>query len=174
MPTEKKKRKLSGAAVTTYKPIFAKKKVADYLATCVDEETTKIVQKNEESGYTQYKNVLTIKLPTVEGFARFVKKSKRTLETWAKLYPEFREGMNLIKEEQKQRLIERSLEGKYNPTIAKLILATNHGMSDKSDITTDGKPITTSFNDEQINRIADRIARRQKSDGDTPGEKQSN
>ena len=41
-----------------------------------------------------------------------------------------------------KRLLNSGLGGQYNATIAKLVLAANHGMSDKQEISgADGKPL---------------------------------
>ena len=48
-----------------------------------------------------------------------------------------------IKQEQKERLADNGLAGKYNPTIAKLILSANHDMREKvdTDVTSKGDKI---------------------------------
>ncbi len=71
-----------------------------------------------------------------------------------------------------QRLIDMGLSGVYNSTIAKLILSSNHGMRERLDKTSDDKPINN-FNDEQVDRIADRISRRKSDDGGISSSKKS-
>jgi len=156
-----------------YKNVYAGKRVNDYIASCMDDFEDQIVQENVEKGYKMYRKKLIVKLPTIEGYAIYLKVSRQVLYDWSKVYPEFREAMELIKTKQKQKLVEHGLDGSYNPTIAKLILANNHGMSDKNDVTSDGKPLN-SFNDDQINRIAARIAGGSKGDGNTSGKEESN
>ncbi len=151
-----------------YKRIYEKKRVDEYLLTCEDKEVKKIIQENKEKKYAMYKSVLKITLPSVEGYAAFIGFSKKTLYNWGKLYPEFAKTLERIMSIQKQKLIENGLQGTYNAVITRLLLSSNHGMKEKSDVTTDDKPInTTSFTDEQINRIADRIARRESGDVNT-------
>ncbi len=59
--------------------------------------------------------------------------------------PEFLYALRYIKEEQRKRLINGGLSGKYNSTIAKLILSANHGMHEKKETEHSGK-ILTGFN----------------------------
>ena len=77
---------------------------------------------------------LKVQLPTVEEFALFIGKSVKTLYNWAAQHEDFLQALNKIVVQQKQRLINKGLSGDYNPTIAKLILSSNHGMSEKKQI----------------------------------------
>lgn len=91
-----------------------------------------------------------VNLPTIEGFAVFIGVSKRVLYEWEKLYPNFMHALDLIRHEQQKRLLDKGLSGQYNSTIAKLILSSNHNMSEKTqtDLTTDGEKITFGWNKE--------------------------
>lgn len=115
--------------------------VDEYLDSRQDEEIQVVKQANSEKGYEMYDNKLKVNLPTVEGFARFIGVNKTSLYEWEKKHPEFSNALDKIRTEQQQRLIDSGLSGEYNPTIAKLILSANHGMREKSDVTTDDKPI---------------------------------
>lgn len=117
-------------------------KAQEYLSLCQDEEKQVVKQSSEK--YEMYDNKLKVKLPTIEGFARFIGVNKTSLYEWEKKHPDFSNALDDIRQEQQQRLINSGLSGEYNPTIAKLILSSNHGMREKSetDITTLGKPIT--------------------------------
>jgi hypothetical protein len=114
-----------------------------------------------------YERLIKVKLPTIEGLAIYLGVARKTLYSWEKEYPIFAAALDRVRAEQLQRLIDSGLSGDYNPVIAKLMLSHNHGMREKSDITSDDKPLNT-FSDDQIDRIADRIASRKGSNGDTP------
>ena len=86
---------------------------------------------------------LKVKLPTLEGFAIHIEVNKTTLYEWDKKYPEFSNSLDKIRTEQQNRLLDMGLSGDYNSTIAKLVLSSNHGMREKSDVTTDGKELPT-------------------------------
>jgi hypothetical protein len=104
--------------------------VDDYLKDCID-------------SYDNGKR--DVKLPTIGGFALMVGVNKQTLYNWGEEHPQFLDSLNKIVEEQQNRLINQGLAGNYNSTIAKLILSSNHGMSEKTenktDITTGGDKI---------------------------------
>lgn len=108
------------------------KKVEDFLLLHQDEE----VEKEKKEGWVTYST--KVKLPTIEGFARYIGVNKSTLYEWESNYPEFSNALEEIRVEQKERLINMGLAGEYNSTIAKLILSSNHGMSDRTDMTTGG------------------------------------
>ncbi len=104
-------------------------KVDEYLAQQVDEEYKRT--KTESSASSSYEHRIRVKLPTVEGFARFLGVSKKSLYNWKDTHPDFLHALEKIEIEQKERLICYGLSGDYNSTIAKLILSANHGMNDK-------------------------------------------
>ena len=54
--------------------------------------------------------------------------NKAQIYDWEKIFPEFGHALDKIRAEQQNRLIDNGLAGTYNSTIAKLILACNHGM----------------------------------------------
>ncbi len=117
-------------------------KVDEYLELHQDKELERVGLKSEK-GYEKIEYVLRVNLPTIEGFARFIGVNKTTLYEWDKKYPDFSNSLDKIRIEQQTRLINEGLAGNYNPTIAKLILSSNHGMREKTeqDITTGGKEI---------------------------------
>lgn len=144
------------ARPTKYKQEFIKK-ADEYLELNKDEMDSigdKLIQK--------------VKLPTIGGFALFINVPESTLYDWKKegdnykpiekekmtagdiekdkelqSKAKFSESLGKIKQEQQSRLLNKGLSGDYNPTIAKLILSSNHGMSDKvdTDVTTLGESI---------------------------------
>lgn len=95
-----------------------------------------------------------VKIPTIEGFAQFIGVNKTTLYEWEKEHPQFSNALEKIRTEQQQRLLDNGLSGTYNSTIAKLVLSANHGMREKTDMTTDDKQISFSI----VNDVADKYA----------------
>lgn len=126
-------------------------KVDEYLSTRTDEETEYHKTRGEKSD--GYDRIIKVKLPTIEGFARFLDVNKTSLYEWEKIHPEFSNALDKIRIEQQNRLIDKGLSGDYNPVIAKLILSANHGMKEKTDVTTDGKALPTPlFNIDEIRK----------------------
>jgi hypothetical protein len=79
-------------------------------------------------------------LPTVEGLAVHLCVARSTIYEWAKTYPEFSDILEALLAAQGSQLIQNGLKGEYNSTITKLML-TKHGYKDKTDVTTDDKPV---------------------------------
>jgi len=141
-------------------------KVDEYLKKNRDRNVKVLKMRNNEKGYVTYDTKLKVKLPTIYGFALYLGVAEKTVRNWGKAYKEFQGALNKIKNEQKQRLVNSGLSGDYNSSIAKLILSSEYGMKERTDKTSGDEPINN-FNDEQIDRIADRIARRKGDDGGT-------
>jgi len=142
-------------------------KVDKYLKWSKDRSIKVLKQRSNEKGYEIFESKLQVKLPTLVGFAKYVGVVENTITNWRNAYPEFKVASDKIIGEQRQKLIDSGLSGAYNSTIAKLILSSNHGMKERVDNTTKDESVNN-FNDEQINRIAERIVeRRPASDGDT-------
>jgi len=80
-------------------------------------------------------------IPTIAGFACEAHVNKDTLYEWAAGHPTFSDALDELRYVQERKLLSGGLEGSYNPTIAKLILATNHGYKERTDITTNNEPI---------------------------------
>lgn len=127
---------------TLYDPTFCQK-VDEYLLTCVDTEGN-------------------VRLPKREGFAKYLNVTRQTIDNWSKEYPEFFDALSKIDLEQKDRLVDNGLAGKYNSTIAKLVLSANHGMAEKTDtdITSKG---------DKIDAVAVQLVRVNQKDQDTRG-----
>ena len=124
-----------------------------YLKENQDEEVQVVKQSNDKKGYEMYDQKLKVRLPTIEGFALFIEINKDTLYEWAKKHDKFSDALEKIRIEQQKRLLNMGLSGEYNSTIAKLILSSNHGMREKSDMTTDGEklsPVLVKFIDDEI------------------------
>lgn len=111
----------------TYSPDYATR-VDAYLDLCKD-------VRDPET------NVLRVKIPTIEGFARFIGVHKDTVYEWASKEPAFSDALEILRTEQLERLINSGLAGTYNSTIAKLILSSNHGMKERTDQTTNDKDL---------------------------------
>ena len=116
--------------------------VDKYLAENQDEER-QLVKSSSSQGYEAFENKLTVKLPTIEGFALFIGVPKRTIYDWRDNYKEFSHSLEKIVLEQQKRLINMGLSVEYNSTIAKLILSSNHGMRERTDFTSDDKALPT-------------------------------
>lgn len=84
-------------------------------------------------------------LPTLEGFAISLNVDTETIGNWGDKFPEFLGALRKITQYQKQQLINDGIYGgkEVNSTIVKLLLQNNHGMREKVDNTTDGKPLPT-------------------------------
>lgn len=114
---------------TEYKEEYIDK-VAEYLSTCVDGERKFI--KTEWDKSTWYERVKIVKLPTIVGFALYLWVVEKTVYRWAEKNKPFRQSLDIIKEEQRKRLLNKWLSWEYNSTIAKLILSANHWISETS------------------------------------------
>lgn len=111
-----------------------------YLESCKDTEVQQTVGLSVK-GTELYKIKLNVNLPTIEGLSAYLRVNRDTLYEWAKHHPVFSDTLEDIKAEQAKRLMNSGLSGDYNPTIAKLMLSSNHGMSERTDITSGGKDL---------------------------------
>ena len=84
---------------------------------------------------------------TVEGLAVHLEVGRATIYPWADQRPEFRDILEALLAAQGSQLIWNGLKGEYNPTITKLLL-TKHSYTDRQDITSGGKPLLVSADDE--------------------------
>ena len=129
-----------GGRPSDYKPEFVEK-AKEYLAECVDSPEVALGEKNgivepRLTGRTK------VKLPTVQGLALYLHTSTSAIHAWSKEHEEFHEALNEILQKQHDKLAEGGLSGNYNSTIAKLLLSSNHGHRERSDLTSDDKPMT--------------------------------
>lgn len=113
---------------------------------------------------------LKVKLPSIEDFATHLGVARQSIYNWRDEHKEFDNALEKIDSEQRQRLIDMGLSGEYNPTITKVLLSANHGLREGIDATSKGEKINE-FTNEQIDRIADRVARRRNGDGGASSEK---
>ena len=112
--------------------------VQPYLESCVDQLEEYVKTQGVQS--TSWGRAWTVNLPSREGFAKYIKVPLRTMKGWY-IHEEFSHALEEIDAEQKIRLMHGGLSDTYNPTIAKLILSSNHGMKERYDGTTDDKPL---------------------------------
>jgi hypothetical protein len=115
---EKKHDKHPGGRPTTYYRAYCNA-VDLYLQKMQDQEYDYVKSDGDKS--TSWEKRTRVKLPTIEGFARFISVPRRTVFDWKERYPEFSHSLDKILIEQRNRLIDKGLSGDYNPTIAKLI-----------------------------------------------------
>ncbi|TXH46553.1 MAG: hypothetical protein E6Q97_29245 [Desulfurellales bacterium] len=106
-----------------YDPIYADK-LLEYFSNA---EPFQIVT-DEKGKQSLFPN----KLPTIERFAASIGVDPNTIGNWANAHPEFFGAINEAKAMQRDMLIQGGLMGSYKDTIVKLILSTNHGMSEKT------------------------------------------
>lgn len=132
------------------------KSIDDYLEKCNDEWEEWTKSTGKVTTKERFKNV---KLPSIEGFAEYIGVARKSIYNWQKDHEDFAEAIDKILSKQKQILIANGLAGTYNPIITKVMLSHNHGMREGIDATSGGEPINA-FNDEQIDRIAERIRAR--------------
>ncbi len=142
METKKTKTGRPEGRPTKYDPVFVDK-VEEYLAMCNDVEDEFHKTRGDRSD--TFERTLKVHLPKIEEFAIFLKVHKDTLAEWAKEHVEFSAALNKIKMEQHNRLVDESLAGNYNPVIAKLMLSSNHGYREKSDMTSNDESIKIVF-----------------------------
>jgi hypothetical protein len=125
---------MAGGRPTKYDPKYCNA-VNDYIKTCVD--------------YLDGNGKPVVGLPTYEGFLNYLEEQfgvvivEKTLYNWEEENAEFLQSLDKIKRNQKIKLMQNGLAGNYNPTIAKLMLSSNHGMSEKTqtDITSKGEAV---------------------------------
>lgn len=84
-------------------------------------------------------------LPSKQGFAEYIDVSIQTLENWSEKSQDFLEALRRITVKQHNELVNKGLNNKYNPTITKLMLSSNHGYKEKSDMTSGDKPLAITF-----------------------------
>ena len=165
--TEGMKPKHAGGRPSKYDELTPeewKSRIDDYLSTCVDKVTPIL----SEDGDKIVDVTKTVNLPMVEGLGDYLDLDDDTIYAWAKKYKEFSDAIKIIKRKQKLKLANQGLAGNYNSNIAKLILATNHGMSDKQETKLSGgldleveKVDTTNMTIEQLDeRLARKLSQR--------------
>jgi hypothetical protein len=102
-------------------------------------------------------------LPTIEGLAIELNISRDTIYEWEKENKEFSDIVEELRAAQGQKLIQNALLGRYNATIAKLILSGKHGYIEKTELEHSGGIATTKqLTDEELRERIDEELKRQK------------
>ena len=116
-------------------------KVIEYINQCVDK--LEKVAKTEGSSTVTYDLRLKVNIPTVEGLATFLDVNKTTIYEWEEKHKKFSNALEKLRMAQHDQIVSNGLGGTYNSTIAKLMLMNNFGYKEKSDVTSDDKPLPT-------------------------------
>lgn len=119
----------SGGAPEKYQPEYADSKLEEYFAFCEKGNEPTLVPT--ESSYIVLPNA---KLPTLFGYARYLRFPRQTLEHWAAQHTEFALALDLLKDMQKEFLTNYGISGRFNPTLAKLMLGVNHGIIERKEV----------------------------------------
>lgn len=141
MSTSKKKATDSKAKTgrpTKYSPDVLKRTYA-YIEECADK--VKLFHKTRGDKSDTYERLVFPNLPMKEELAFILGVHRDTLQEWSSKYPEFSVALERLEQKQKVMLLKGGISGQYNPLITKLTLSANHGMKEKSDVTSDDKPL---------------------------------
>jgi len=106
--TQPPKQKAVIGRPTQYIPEVIYPKIESYMQQCGREQTS---------------------LPTIEGLALYLGVHKDTLYEWSEQHPAFSDALSIIKDKQKQQLIDDGLYGgkEVNSGLAIFLLKANHG-----------------------------------------------
>ncbi|MGX7894395.1 terminase small subunit [Tsuneonella sp. HG222] len=113
----------------------------EYIASCRD--SVKLFHKTRGDKSDTFERLVFANIPTKEGLALHLGVHRDTVQEWAKHHPEFSVALEQLDQKQRDMLIKGGLSGQYNPMITKLVLSSNHGMREKTDVTSDDKPLPT-------------------------------
>ena len=69
--------------------------------------------------------------PTIEGLAPKLKIGTRTIYDWEKIYPDFSQTIDNLRDTQRELLITNGLKGNYNTRFSMFLLKASHGMTEK-------------------------------------------
>lgn len=114
------------------------KKTYEYINSCID------TYYNYQKGFgatNTFERRVSAQFPTREGLGLFIGVHTDTLLEWEKKYEVFSVALAFLDQKQKEMIVRGSMNGDYNPMIAKLVLSANHGMKERSDVTSDDKPL---------------------------------
>lgn len=154
-PEQKKERDYHGRFLPGHTPLWIPPEGNNYASKYKEEYCEQIVEYflnpprekyidadgNEKEGAQIY--------PTFERFAANIGVISETLEEWTKRHERFRIAYSYAKNIQRSILVAKGLSGEYNPTFAKFIASTTHGMVEKSALdlgNADSKPFEVNIN----------------------------
>lgn len=80
-------------------------------------------------------------VPTIEGLADVIGKGTKTIYNWGKDHEAFQVLLDRIMAKQGRVLQNKGLRKETDSGITKLLLSANHGKREKTDVTSDDKPI---------------------------------
>jgi len=130
----KKHRLINTGRPTLYRPEFATTVMDAYIEECYAVEERLVAT---ESSFLVLKRA---KMPSHEGFALFLNKEHKVrihtkaLYDWSLAHEDFALALDILTMVQKQYVIDNSGAGLISPVATKLILSTNHGMVERSEV----------------------------------------
>lgn len=145
-----------GGRPTKYKGKETIDKVKEYIDSCFD---IRYKLLKSEGKTTSYENKINVKIPSIEGLALYLGVTKDLIYDWMKKHPRFLDAIKELKQRQCERLMDKGLDGTYNPMITKLLLGT-HGYVEKKEVDTNQPPAILNVNLEK--KIEDGYAARGK------------
>lgn len=112
---------------TVYSAETTIKLAREYLDSCFEYKNAYMVDEVNGKKKPKLSRILTlVRIPTLEGLAYHLKIHRDTLYEWDKLHKDFSDILEEVKQKQAEGLIQHGLDGRYNSTIAKVLL-TKHG-----------------------------------------------
>lgn len=102
-----------------YKPKFCKEILQYFDKKKIEEKRTTKINRSKTSS-TECYEVVGIPPPLIEGFARKVGVSSRTLRNWTKKHKHFKDAYEKALDMQRVILIQNALRGQYNPYFMKI------------------------------------------------------
>lgn len=121
MEEETTKPKKANGRPTKYKEEYCSREyIQGYIDECTEEE----------------------KLVSLCGYSCYIGTCEKIMYDWANKHDAFRKSLDIIKQKSKEMLVNKGLNNDYNSTIAKLMLSHNHGMKERTDVTSNDESIT--------------------------------
>lgn len=125
-----------GGRPPKYKPTFATTVLKAYLEDCKDKHEPTLIPTEKS-----YIVIQKARMPSIDDYAEYLIESGHvdyiataTLDEWAIAHSEFAFACSRILRVQKNYLSSRGLSGEYSSAIAKMHLAVNHGMIERSQV----------------------------------------